>query len=148
MLPTRTLFEFWGQIWATTAPLQAIDNEQPKYQLIIDDFLPSLDLTVDDLTLETTEFNDVFAVAEDTGHGVDPINGDKLVRHKFELVPHYFVAGAGAVGKTVYGMAMIRQDSGALLATYKFSAPIDITRAGQLIDMPDNGFRLPTSMVR
>lgn len=152
MLPTRTLFEFWGQLFGTTAPLQAADGDQPVYKAIKADFTPSLDLVVGGLTLsDGLDFDFKEVVPEDTGHGVDPLNGDKRIIHQINPgggSKPWFESLAPAIGTSVYGVAMINQDTGALLGTHKFDAPIAITRTKQMIDMPEQAFRLPTSMVR
>jgi len=152
MLPTRTLFEFWGQLWGTTSPLQEPEGITPKIRLIVEDFTPSLDLTLASLELAADadfQREPFITASEDVQHGVDPVNGDKRIDlgGSQDNLHFTFDSNVSAIGKTAYGTALLGNGD-VLLGTHKFAQPIAITRTKQLIDLVDHGFRLPTSMVR
>ena len=139
MIPTLALRQKAMQLLAAdTATLAQAANENVMI-LVMDDFAPSEETVLGDLTEAT--FDGYAAIDGALGaqpEGLDPANNDSIV----DILPaagmfRWETSGVTNLPMTIYGFALLNAAKNVLYACERFETPVTLTAAGQRVDVPD-----------
>jgi len=141
---------------STLAPLLAADTtylanaSAMKVALVANNFSPSIDLLLADLTLFTSGgLAAIAGVAGAQPTSVDPLTGEQVIDIKPPVGGFRWVSSGGTgYPKTVYGFALVDNGIANLLASQRIDTPIILTADGQSINAPDLQLRIDSTQIQ
>lgn len=144
MIPTKSVRKQLGELLAADATTLAPPADANVVRLIVEPFTPDENLVPGDLTFAS--FNGSTALAAGTGTqpcGIDPATGQQIVTIKEPAGGWRWECGATpSPAQTVYGYALLNDDSTVLLGVGVLDDPVAITEAGQEINLGTVKFTL------
>lgn len=148
MIPTKAIEDALANDLAADTTTLAVATFL-DVALVSAPFTPGPSLTTADLTLVTaaglaakTTTSAVIVVAR------DPVTGDYLIIIPAPTGGWNYIAGGAGLPLTIYGAAVMdHADNSKLYGAVLFPTPIVINAAGQLIDLDEVQFRLPSGVM-
>jgi len=144
MLPMRTIRLQLGELLAADATTLAPSSAANKVALVMNDFTPSENLNVSNLTLATFDGgNPISGITGTQPVGLDAQTGDQIIT----ISPpaggwRWEVTGSANLPQTIFGFALLDDTLSTLLASEKFIPPIGLSSVGQEISIGTITIRL------
>lgn len=138
MFPTAALREKAAALLAADATTLAPATDANVIALIINSFNPGEDLSLDDITF--ADFDGSTPIACGTGtqpEALDPNTSNAVISIKPPAGGFRFeTTGVTNLPQTVFGFALLNDDSTVLLASEVLTNPITLTAINQLVQLP------------